>query len=249
VTQEEAVVRGVLVDLDDTLYPQSAFLDVAWRAVADRGGERGLDRDALLTALRAEASAGSARGGIIDRALARTGGPAELVPVLLAAFRSTKPDRLEPYPGVREALAVLRELVPLALVSDGEVTGQERKVAALGLAGMFEAVVFSDRWGRERRKPHPHPFEEALRRIGAVPQEAVMIGDRPDKDVAGASRAGLRAIRVSTGEYADQLDHRDTWMRVSDFAAAVEHVLPHLVPADGQRAPGSPAARRAATLA
>lgn len=223
-------VRGVLVDLDDTLYPQSAFLDVAWHAVADCGAERGLDGDVLLTALRTEASAGSARGGIIDRALVRTGGPAELVPELLAAFRSTKPDRLEPYPRVREALAVLRERVPVALVSDGEVTGQQRKVAALGLSGMFEAVVFSDRWGRGRRKPHPHPFEEAMRRIDTVPQEAVMIGDRPDKDIAGASGAGLRAIRVSTGEYADQPDHRDTWMRFSCFAAAVENLLPHLDP-------------------
>ncbi|HEY0812436.1 MAG TPA: HAD-IA family hydrolase [Pseudonocardia sp.] len=224
----DATVRGVLVDLDDTLYPQAAFLDVAWHAVADCGARRGLDRDALLAALHAEAAAGSARGGIIDRALARSGGRAELVPELLAAFRSTNPDRLEPYPRVREALAALRGRVPVALVSDGEVTGQQRKVAALGLAGMFAAVVFSDTWGRERRKPHPQPFEEALRRIGAEPREAVMIGDRPDKDIAGASRAGVRAIRVSTGEYADRPDHRGTWMRVSGFAAAVERLLPHL---------------------
>ncbi len=226
--ERDAAVRGVLVDLDDTLYPQSAFLDVAWRTVADSGARHGLDRDALLTALHTQAAAGSARGGIIDGALARTGGPADLVPELLAAFRSTNPDRLEPYPGVREALAALREQVPVALISDGDVAGQQRKVAALGLGGMFAAVVFSDRWGRERRKPHAHPFQEALRRIGAEPREAVMIGDRPDKDIEGASRAGLRAIRVSTGEYTDQPDHRDTWMRVDGFAAAVEHVLPHL---------------------
>ncbi len=38
-------VRGVLVDLDDTLYPQAEFLGLAWFAVAARGARLGLDRD------------------------------------------------------------------------------------------------------------------------------------------------------------------------------------------------------------
>jgi FMN phosphatase YigB (HAD superfamily) len=54
------------------------------------------------------------------------------------------------------ALALLRERVPAALVTDGSVTGQRRKPAALGLADAFDAVVFSDRAGRARREPHRH---------------------------------------------------------------------------------------------
>lgn len=225
-----APVRAVLVDLDDTLYPQERFLDVAWRAVADRGAALGVDRTGLLLALRATAVEGSARGGIIDRSLDRVGAPADLVPALLDAFRGVRPERLEPYPGVVAALRSLRGRVPVAIVTDGEVTGQRRKVAALGIADLVDAVVYSDAAGRDHRKPDPRPFTDALGLLGASPREAVMIGDRPDKDVAGAVGIGMRAVRVRTGEYAGRADDPGTWRRASTFALAVHGLLP-LLPA------------------
>jgi putative hydrolase of the HAD superfamily len=230
------LIRGVLVDLDDTLYPQAEFLDQAWRSVAAFGATRGLDPDALLGALREETAGGSARGGLIDRALARLGAPTSHVPALLAAFRAVSPDRLTPYPGVVRALDRLRSRVPVGLVTDGEVTGQRRKLAALGLADAFDTVVYSDLAGRALRKPHPAPFHRALADLGLPVAEVVMIGDRPDKDAVGAAAAGMRAVRVLTGEYAAQPDHPGTWLRTACFAGAVCALLPHLAP-DPTRTP------------
>lgn len=221
-------VHGVLVDLDDTLYPQAEFLDAAWQAVAERGTEYGLDRAALLTELHRVAAEGSDRGGIIDRALAFIGAAELPISVFLTAFRDTCPVRLTPYPGVGEALAQLRRRVPIALISDGEVAGQQRKLAALGLAEAFDLVVFSDRWGREFRKPHPRPFLAALGGLAIPAELAVMIGDRPDKDVAGALAAGVRAIRIRTGEYSTRPNHPPAWLCVDTFVDAVTAVLPHL---------------------
>jgi putative hydrolase of the HAD superfamily len=224
-----ATVHGVLVDLDDTVYPQAEFLDAAWQAVAECGVEFGLDRAALLTALRRAAAAGSDRGGIIDRALASMGASELPVAAFLAAFRSACPARLTSYPGVPEALAELRRRVPIALISDGDVPGQQRKLAALGLADAFDFIVFSDRWGREFRKPHPRPFQAALRELTIPAKLAVMIGDRPDKDIAGALAADVRAIRVRTGEYSASPDHPATWLCADTFADAARAVLPHLL--------------------
>jgi putative hydrolase of the HAD superfamily len=224
-----ASVHGVLIDLDDTLYPQAEFLDAAWRAVAERGVEFGLDRAALLTELRRAAAAGSDRGGIIDRALASIGASELPVAAFLAAFRDACPARLTPYPGVCEALAELRRRAPIALISDGEVPGQQRKLVALGLADAFDLVVFSDRWGREFRKPHPRPFQAALHGLAIPAELAVMIGDRPEKDIAGALAAGVHAIRVRTGEYSARPNHPETWMCANTFVDAVTSVLPHLI--------------------
>lgn len=223
------IVCGVLVDLDDTLYPQADYLDAAWLAVAERGCRLGVNRERLLAALRAESAAGSDRGGLIDRALAAVDAPPALpVAELIAAFHASCPPCLTPFPGVSQALATLRRKVPVALVSDGNVTGQQRKLAALGLTNAFDAVVLSDQWGRTYRKPHPRPFQEALRLIDVPALEAVMIGDRPDKDIAGAAGAHLRAIRVHTGEYTTRPDHPATWRHASTFADAVTALTPLL---------------------
>src|SRR3954453_2736066 len=200
-------IRAVTVDLDDTLYPQSAYLNAAWESVAERGAELGLPAADLLAALAAISAEGSDKGTIIDRALLAVGVAPErlrlFVPALVETFGGFAPRTLPCFPGVRDALAMLRSPVPLACIPDGNPRGQRAKLAALGLSSSFDAVVVSDELGgRHLRKPHPAAFRAALGRLGAGAGGAVHIGDRPSKDVDGTARVGMRCIRVLTGEYA-----------------------------------------------
>lgn len=216
------MIAAVLFDLDDTLYDQQRWLAPAWEAVAAAAAPYGIDGAALARELVAVAAGGSDRGRIIDRALARLQ-PAADVPLapLLAAFRSSAPQRLSPYAGVRRALRSLRDTVPIGLVTDGDVTIQRAKLRLLALQDAFDVVVLSDELGRERRKPHPAPFSAALAALGVRPQDAVHVGDRPDKDVRGAAAVGMRAIRVRTGEYAALPDDPAPWRSVRDVLEAV----------------------------
>ena len=97
--------QAVVVDLDDTVFPQAVYLDGAARAVGRAGAAVGLDGPAVTRALRAQLRAGSDRGGTIDRALAVCGVPperaAELVPALVAAFIGYRPRRLPVFPRAR----------------------------------------------------------------------------------------------------------------------------------------------------
>ena len=236
-------ITAVLCDLDDTLYPQADWLAGAWTAVADAAAEHGVPREPFLAALHEIAAAGSARGGIIDRALGRV---LELspdptlvpkhslaavdaadvpVPELVAVFQSYRAPHLDLYPGALRALAALRERVPIAIITDGDPGVQEGKLISLGLLDAVDEVIISDRFGREFRKPHPEPFRRALAAFGAAPERAVCIGDRPDKDIAGATAFGIRAIRVRTGEYADVPDTVEPWFTCSTFAEAAQLVL------------------------
>jgi putative hydrolase of the HAD superfamily len=214
-------IEAVLFDLDDTLFLQEAWLAGAWRAVAEAAAGSGADGEAVHRALVAVAAEGSARGRIIDRALAATGWAHLDVAPLVEAFRNYRPARLAPLPGVREGLAALRGEVPIGVVTDGDPMIQAGKLLALGLADAFDVVVLSDELGRERRKPHPAPFQRALRTIGVAPERAVFVGDRPDKDVAGPMALGMRAVRVGTGEYAAVADVAGTWRSVGDAPAAI----------------------------
>jgi len=50
-------------------------------------------------------------------------------------------------------------------------------------------------------KPEPLLFEMALARLSCEPGECLMVGDRPDTDIAGAARLGLRTAMVRTGRF------------------------------------------------
>lgn len=50
-------------------------------------------------------------------------------------------------------------------------------------------------------KPEPLLYEMAMRRLGAEPADCVMVGDRPDTDILGAQRLGMRTALVRTGRF------------------------------------------------
>jgi putative hydrolase of the HAD superfamily len=214
------MIDAVLLDLDDTCFDQREFLTGAFGAVARRAGELGVDEDRLRDALETIAAVGSDRGRIIDQALQTLGARVRVEP-LVDAFRSYRPARLSLYPGVRESLDQMRCLAPVGLVTNGDPAGQRAKLAALGFDDAFDVVVFSDELGRSFRKPHPAPFCQALRLLGADPGRSFVIGDHPDRDIAGAQHAGMRAIRVRTGEYASRPDVVTPWRTASDAASAL----------------------------
>lgn len=218
------MITAVLFDLDDTLFPQRSWLDGAWDAVSKAAEPFGVDPVGLRASLGAIAAEGSARGRIIDRALAAVGAENVPVPPLLTAFRVHRPAVLTPYPGTAAALARLRSIVPIGLVTDGEVDGQLAKLAALGLADAFDAIVLSDTFGREFRKPNPRPFLAGLERLGVGPAEAVFIGDHPGKDVVGSTSVGMRAIRVLSGEYAGLRPADQAWMVADHVVEAIDLV-------------------------
>ena len=221
---------GVVVDLDDTLYPQADYLASAAAAVGVAAGSAGLDGAAVHAALRHELAAGSDAGGTIDRALLGVGVPASslaaLVPPLVAAFSRHTPPRLSPYPGAEDALRALAEAAPLACLTDGNPAIQAAKVAATGLGPLLPVVVVSDSLGgRAVRKPHPAGLLAVAGRLGLPPGRLLVIGDRPGKDVAVAAAVGARAIRVRQGEYAAAPDEPRAWAVTDSFPAAAELAL------------------------
>ena len=217
------MIAAVLFDLDDTLYDQRQWLDGAWKAVAGRAAEWGVaDPVALEAALRAAAADGTDRGGIIDNALVAVQARGVPVAPLVAAFRAHEPTRLDPYPGVAAALLSLARRVPLGLISDGDPIVQRGKLTALDLGAYFTTVVFSDEYGRAHRKPDRLPFQVALGALGVDPGDAVYVGDRPAKDVAGPAAVGMPAIRVRTGEWRDEPDDARAWACVDTVLDAID---------------------------
>lgn len=98
-----------------------------------------------------------------------------------------------PRPGARRLLADLAERG----VARGVVSNFDRRLPgllrALGLP--TDAVVLPSDAGAA--KPDPRIFQLALQRLGVPAAAALLVGDHPERDLAGARRAGLRAVDVA----------------------------------------------------
>lgn len=193
--------QAVIFDLDDTLYPERSFVLSGFRAVAAWLTETQAVADgyAELAALYES----GVRGDTFDRWLAGRGLPASLAPQMVQVYRAHRP-AIRPFPGVPDLLARLLPRCRLGLISDGYLAVQQGKLAALGLAGCFDAVVFSDAWGRAAWKPSTRPFEAALAQLDVAAAGAVYVADNASKDFLGARQLGMAAIwlRRPEGEYA-----------------------------------------------
>ncbi len=196
-------LQAIVFDLDDTLYPERAYVLSGFKAVAKWAEDHlGIPEKEGYANLSGLFEAG-VRGDTFNRWLSSHGLQLnDLLEPLIHVYRDHEP-HLAPFPEVPAILEWLHRSCLIGLVSDGFLSVQQRKWKALGMAGYFDAVVFSDEWGRAAWKPSTRPFEEVLRKLGSHPTMTPYIGDNPAKDFLGARRAGMPAIRIRRpgGEY------------------------------------------------
>lgn len=100
------------------------------------------------------------------------------------------------YPGVGPLLKRLSERHSLGLIAN-QAPGLDAKLKALGIGGCFSVVVGSG--DRGAAKPNPLLFWEALARAACLPEQAVMVGDRLDNDIAPAQSLGMKTVWVRQG--------------------------------------------------
>ena len=114
------------------------------------------------------------------------------------------PDAL---PALHRARAVVGPDGALGLLTNGPGGVQRARLRALGLLERFAPVVISDEVGCS--KPDPAFFAIALRAAAVRPQRAVLIGDNPATDVAGAGRSGLGSVWLARAGAPLPADRRD----------------------------------------
>ncbi|HSH93551.1 MAG TPA: HAD-IA family hydrolase [Roseimicrobium sp.] len=120
---------------------------------------------------------------------------ATFFPALYDRFAEPKAWRL--YEDVLATLDTLAsEGIQLAVVSNWD----ERLRPLLDrfkLASYFDVIVVSCEVAFP--KPSPVIFEEAVRKMGLLPQQILHVGDHPREDVEGARGAGLAALHLQRG--------------------------------------------------
>lgn len=158
-------------------------------------------------------------------ALAAVGvGDPPLADDLAETFRRERRERSTVYPEAERVLAALSARYQLGLVTNGAPGLQRAKLTRSGLASYFNTVVISGDIGIG--KPDVRIFTMALAQLGASAATAMMVGDNPARDVAGAHNARLRAVWVNRGGRALHPREPDPHHQVTHLAELLPLVLP-----------------------
>jgi putative hydrolase of the HAD superfamily len=114
-------------------------------------------------------------------------------------------DAVQLEPHAVEAMQRARAMgLRMAICSNTLWRGDEdvrQDLADFGFDAIFDAIATSLSTGYE--KPHPAIFERCLAELDVGPEEAAIVGDRLDRDVAGARGVGMRAIWKRSPDFAD----------------------------------------------
>ncbi|EPX58552.1 putative hydrolase of the HAD superfamily [Cystobacter fuscus DSM 2262] len=189
------MLKAVIYDLDDTLFPARSVPEeaarpmlTALREVLEGCGElkaariadimeqvwdRPLDEIARLHGLSAE---------VLDR----LGG-------LFAGFRLNC--ELMPYPDIQ-----IIEQVPglRILVTTGFRRLQESKIECLGIAHYFDRIIV-DALGEPERKGKQAIFREFLEACRLRPEEVVVLGDNPHSEIDAGNKLGIPTVQILRG--------------------------------------------------
>lgn len=190
-------IRGVILDLDDTLYPELSYADSGFRAV-DRflAGAGACEPGRFHLAAQACFETGH-RSRVFDGAMQAIGISLDRFPIpeLVQVYREHLPI-IHLFPDADAWLAGNCGRYLTGIITDGFSLAQRRKVSALELEGRVSSIIYSDDHGREFWKPHVRPYRDIQCRLGLGSEGLVYVGDNPAKDFKGARDAGWRSIRI-----------------------------------------------------
>ncbi len=186
-------MHTALFDLDGTLVDSVPDLASALNRLM---AARGL---APFTEPEVSAMVGDGAGVLVARALAARGQPASdaATTEYVADYTRHAVERTRPYPGIVEALGVLRDAGwRLAVCTNKPERAARTVLDGLRLSQFFVAVGGGDSFSV--RKPEAGHVLGTILRAGGVPGESVMIGDHHN-DIASANAAGVKSVFAAWG--------------------------------------------------
>ncbi len=197
------MIRAIVFDLDNTLTDFMKMKADAVSAAIDGMIDAGLKRPRVELQARIDAIY-QARGleyqRVFDELLVSVLGRVD--PKIhasgIVAYRKARAAMVL-YPKVQlTLLELVRRGIRLGVVSDAPQDQVWQRLCSLGLQHVFDAVVTFD--DTKARKPDPAPFREVLRRLDVRPEESLMVGDWPERDVVGGRSLGMRTVFARYGD-------------------------------------------------
>ena len=197
-------VKAILFDLDNTLIDfmrmKSRAIESAVEAMIDAGLPL-KKKEALKLIKEVYEKFGIEYQKVFNEVLKRVLGKIDykILAAGVVAYRRIKEGYVEPYPHV---IPTLRELIrrgyKLGIISDAPIFQAWTRLVGMKLHHFFDFIIAFEE--TSKKKPHELPFKLALSKLKLKPEEIMMIGDDPRRDIAGANKFGMITVLAKYGQ-------------------------------------------------
>ena len=197
-------IKGVIFDLDNTLLDFMKMKEFAVKAAVKGMIEAGLmvdEEDSYTEIVRIYEEFGWENQKVFDVFIEKQIGHVEhkYLAAGIVAYRRAREASLMAYPNVNKTLmALAKSGIKLGVVSDAPSREAWMRIYYLNLYHFFDVVITFDDSGE--RKPSEKPFKLCLDALDLDPDETIMVGDWPERDVVGAKNLGMKTAFARYGD-------------------------------------------------
>jgi putative hydrolase of the HAD superfamily len=197
------MIKAILFDLDNTLIDFLRMKRIACEAAVEAMIDAGLDvkkKTALKDIYAIYDRFGMEDPKVFQKMLKKVTGKVDyrILANAIVAYRRARTGFLVSYPHVKYTLLKLKSKgLKLAIVTDAPRLKAWIRLANMNIADMFDAVIaFED---SKVHKPSKKPFLAALKKLRVNPEECLMVGDWPERDMKGAKQLGIKTVFAKYG--------------------------------------------------
>lgn len=199
------MIKAVVFDLDDTLYPESQYVMSGFKAVAQYVESKTAHRDQFIELKKLF---DEDRTNVFDRLIIKE--------KLLITKDELHRIYINHAPSINlfeDALPFLGKLsqqkIKMGIITDGRPIQQKNKISALKIEHFFEKIIITDEIGLDFRKPHPLVFQKMKEALNVDYEEMLYVGDNPSKDFHIKSIFPIKTIQILRNGYYDDGSYLD----------------------------------------
>ena len=205
------MIKAILFDLDNTLLDFMKMKNAAVNAALKSMIFSGLNikqEKALQDIYDIYEEYGYEYQEVFDLFLKNTIGKVDykILATAIISYKRAKENSLMLYKNVDKTLLQLTKMgLKIGVISDAPSREAWIRICSMNLEHIFDTVVTLHEKGIH--KPSPEPFKQAMKDLDVLPNETIMVGDWPERDIKGASQVGMK---TAFAKYGDTFDTKNS---------------------------------------